>query len=78
MADYIQTTAEDWLKQNELSDAIISHPNAGEQYQQTVSDALKAFGRLIIEQTVENCNAHSDSEIDKEGAIINTYKQFGL
>lgn len=78
MVDYIQITAEEWLKQNELSDTIISHPNAGEQYQRTVADALKTFAKLIVQQTVENCNAHSDSEIDKAGAVINTYRQFGL
>lgn len=78
MVDYIQTTVEQWLKQNELTDAIISHPNAGEQYQLTVADALKQFAKLVIEHTIENCDAHSDSDIDKDGAKVNTYRQFGL
>lgn len=78
MVDYIQTTPEQWVALNGFQDAIISHPHAGEQYQLTVSDALKQFGRLIIAHAVETCDAHSDTDIDKEGAEANLLRQFGL
>lgn len=78
MPDYIQTNPQQWLIDNGLNDTIISHPHAGEQYVQYVSDALKQFGRLIIDHAVETCDAHSDSDIDKEGAKVNLLSQFGL
>lgn len=78
MVDYMETNPQQWLIQNGLNDLIISHPNAGEQYVQYTSDALKQFGRLIIDHAIETCNAHSDSDIDKNGARVNLLRQFGL
>lgn len=43
-----------------------------------ISAVLEDFAMLVIDHTIENCDAHSDSDIDKKGALINTYKQFGL
>jgi len=76
--DYIQITVEEWLKHQGFSNDVISHPHAGEQYVQTVSDALKQFAKLVIDQTVQNCQAHCDTEIDTDGVVINTYRQFGF
>lgn len=78
MSDYIQITAEEWLKQQGFSNDVISHPHAGEQYVQYVSDALKTFAKLIIDQTIESCDAHSDYDIDKDGVKSNVYRQFYL
>lgn len=78
MPDYMETSPQKWLLENGLNDVIISHPQAGEQYVQYVSDALKTFAKLVIEHTVETTEAHSDGEIDKDGAIANSLRQFGL
>ena len=79
MPDYIQTTAKQWLIEQNLHDLILSKMADRDANKRVyTSDALNDFSKLIIEQCVENCAAHSDTEIDKEGAIANTYKQFGL
>lgn len=78
MPDYIETNPQQWLIDNKLNDLIITRADVNEHHVKYVSDALRDFARLVIEQTVETCSAHSDSEIDKYGAIVNMYNQFGL
>lgn len=78
MPDYIQTTPEKWLQENGYQDAIIYLDCNGDKLISSVSTVMKEFAKLAIEHCVENCDAHSDSDIDKGGAMINTFSQFGL
>lgn len=78
MVNYIQTTPEKWLQDNGYQNATIMVNLNGANYPISVESILRNWGGLIIDNAIETCQAHSDSEIDTDGARINLLSQFGL
>lgn len=42
------TPPELWLKQRSLDNSIISHPHAGDQYVQCVSDVMREYVEYVV------------------------------
>lgn len=78
MVNYIKTNPKEWLKANGYQNATSTVNINGALYPIGLETILSNFGRLIIDNAVETCQAHSDTEIDTEGARVNLLTQFGL